>query len=100
VNLVVGIANRDPQRWDNPDVFDIYREPQGHLAFGSGAHVCLGIHFARMELRVATEQVLTRLADLRFSDAIEPVHITGLGQRSPAHLPVTFTPSNRIGTAS
>jgi cytochrome P450 len=53
-----------------------------------------------MELRVAMEQVLTRLADLRFADAIEPVHITGLGQRSPAHLPVTFTPSNRIGTAS
>jgi cytochrome P450 len=99
VNLVVGIANRDPQRWENPDVFDIYREPQGHLAFGSGAHVCLGIHFARMELRVAMEQVLTRLADLRFADGIDPVHITGLGQRSPAHLPVMFTPSQRIGAA-
>lgn len=97
VNLVVGIANRDPKRWENPDVFDIYREPQGHLAFGSGAHVCLGIHFARMELRVAVEQVLTRLSDLRFADGIEPVHITGLGQRSPARLPVMFTPSHRIG---
>jgi cytochrome P450 len=99
VNLVVGIANRDPQRWDNPDVFDIYREPQGHLAFGSGAHVCLGIHFARMELRVAMEQVLTRLEDLQFEPGIEPVHIGGLGQRSPAHLPVTFTPATPIGTA-
>ena len=99
VNLVVGIANRDPQRWENPDVFDIYREPQGHLAFGSGAHVCLGIHFARMELRVAMEQVLTRLADLQFEPGIEPVHIGGLGQRSPGHLPVTFTPATPIGTA-
>jgi cytochrome P450 len=99
VNLVVGIANRDPQRWDNPDVFDIYREPQGHLAFGSGAHVCLVIHFARMELRVAMEQVLTRLEDLQFEPGIEPVHIGGLGQRSPAHLPVTFTPAPPIGTA-
>lgn len=97
VNLVVGIANRDPKRWSNPEVFDISREPQGHLAFGSGAHVCLGIHFARMELRVAMEQILNRLADLRFADGIEPVQITGLGQRSPAHLPVMFTPSTRIG---
>ena len=98
VNLVVGIANRDPKRWEEPEVFDIHREPQGHLAFGSGAHVCLGIHFARMELRVAMEQTLNRLADLRFADGIEPVEITGLGQRSPAHLPVMFTPSTRIGT--
>lgn len=100
VNLVVGIANRDPNRWTDPEVFDIYREPQGHLAFGSGAHVCLGIHFARMELRVAMEQILNRLADLRFADDIEPGQITGLGQRSPAHLPVSFTPSTRIGTSS
>ena len=99
VNLVVGIANRDPVRWNDPDIFDIHREPQAHLAFGSGAHVCLGIHFARMELRVAMEQILNRLADLRFAESGKDIHIGGLGQRSPAHLPVTFTPSTPIGPA-
>lgn len=100
VNLVVGIANRDPSRWDDPEVFDIRRPPQAHLAFGSGPHVCLGIHFARMELRVALEQVLDRLGDLRFAPEAEGMAITGLGQRSPAHLPVFFTPSSPIGTSS
>jgi cytochrome P450 len=90
VNLSIGAANRDASRWDRPDEFDIFRASQAHLGFGTGPHVCLGIHFARMELRVALEQLVGRLANLRLDpDAID-VHITGLGQRSPETLPVRF----------
>jgi cytochrome P450 len=90
VNLSVGAANHDPSRWDEPERFDIFRAPQPHLAFGSGPHVCLGIHFARMELRVALEQLLDRLVNLRLDPDADDVHISGLGQRSPARLPVLF----------
>lgn len=92
VNLSVGSANHDPSRWDHAERFDIFRPAQAHLAFGSGPHVCLGIHFARMELRVALEQVLARLVNLRLDPDAGDIHISGLGQRSPASLPVLFDP--------
>jgi cytochrome P450 len=98
VNFIVGAANHDPSRWDNADEFDIFRPPQAHLAFGSGAHVCLGIHFARMELRVAMEQLLTRLPGLRLAPDAGDIKITGLGQRSPGTLPVVFdSPTEETG---
>ncbi len=90
VNLVVAAADRDPSRWDHPDEFDIFRPPQAHLAFGSGNHVCLGIHFARMELRVAMEQILDRLPGLRLDPNAGDTFIGGLGARSPDVLPVLF----------
>jgi cytochrome P450 len=90
VNLVVGAADRDPTRWDRPDDFDIFRTPLPHVAFGTGNHVCLGIHFARMELRVAMEQLLTRLPGLRLDPDYGEVAIEGLGARSPDALHVLF----------
>jgi cytochrome P450 len=90
VNLVVAAADRDPSRWDHPEEFDIFRPPLPHLAFGSGNHVCLGIHFARMELRVAMEQIFERLPDLRLDPSFDDVFIGGLGARSPDVLPVLF----------
>jgi cytochrome P450 len=93
VNLVVAAADRDPSRWDRPEEFDIFRPPQPHLAFGTGNHVCLGIHFARMELRVAMEQILDRLSNLRLDGNAGDVFIGGLGARSPDVLPVLFDPT-------
>jgi cytochrome P450 len=90
VNLVVAAAGHDPQRWDRPEEFDIFRPSRPHLAFGSGSHVCLGISFARMELKVAMEQILERLPDLRLDPAAEDVFIGGFGARSPDELPVVF----------
>jgi cytochrome P450 len=90
VNVVVGAANRDPARWERPAEFDIFRAPQPHLSFGTGPHVCLGIHFARMEMRVALELMLDRLRGLRLDPDAEDVHITGLIQRAPETLPVLF----------
>jgi cytochrome P450 len=91
VNLVTAAADHDPSRWDHPEEFDIFRPPLPHLAFGSGNHVCLGIHFARMELRVAMERIFERLRpDLRLDPSVEDVFIGGLGARSPDVLPVLF----------
>ena len=87
VNLCVSDANRDPARWDDADEFDIFRPPRAHVAFGQGNHVCLGIHFARMELRVALELILERLPGLRLDPDADDVHITGLASRTAVRLP-------------
>ena len=58
--LMLASANRDERRFDQPDRFDIHRRPGGHLTFGRGAHFCLGAPLARLEGRIALEEVLKR----------------------------------------
>jgi cytochrome P450 len=58
--LMFGAANRDPRRYSNPDVFDIHRENGSHLTFGKGLHYCLGANLARLEGRVALDELLNR----------------------------------------
>ncbi|MGW1023711.1 cytochrome P450 family protein [Streptomyces sp. NPDC002577] len=64
--VLVGLAggDRDPERFPEPDRFDIRRAPQGHLAFGHGIHFCLGAPLARIEARVALRSLLDRCPDL------------------------------------
>ncbi|MEO5840913.1 MAG: cytochrome P450 [Acidimicrobiales bacterium] len=90
VNLCVHAANHDPSRWDHPDEFDIFRPELGHIAFGQGNHICLGIHFARMELRVALEEILDELPNLRLDPDATDVHVTGLGTRTTINLPCVW----------
>jgi cytochrome P450 len=56
--MFLGAANRDPRRWDDPDAFDLSRDPSGHVGFGMGIHQCAGQHVARLE----SEALLTALA--------------------------------------
>lgn len=93
LNVVVGAANRDERRFADADRFDVHRPPVPHVSFGFGPHVCLGMHLARLESRVALDAVLARLPDLRL-DPDEPApRIVGSIMRSPDALPVRFSPS-------
>jgi cytochrome P450 len=56
-------ANRDEDEFENPDVFDIYRNPKRVLSFGAGTHMCIGIHAAKLEGRVLLEEVLRRIPE-------------------------------------
>lgn len=91
VNVSVAAANRDPTRYPDPDRFDPTRKNIGHLTFGGGPHLCLGMHLARMEAAVAINALLDRLRDLRLDPSAPTPHVTGMAFRSPATLPVEFT---------
>jgi cytochrome P450 len=64
--LGLGAANRDPQKFDHPDVFEIARSPNEHLGFGPGVHFCLGAVLARMELTICFNTLLKRMPNLSF----------------------------------
>jgi cytochrome P450 len=93
VALLLGSANRDERKYEDPDAFDMFRDMRQHVGFGFGVHVCLGMHLARMESRVAINTLFDRLGDLRLDpEPGQDVHIEGLAFRSPISLPVAFTP--------
>jgi cytochrome P450 len=58
--LLNGAANRDPRHWPSPDRLDVHRDAGAHLSFGYGLHFCLGAALARVEGRVALEEILRR----------------------------------------
>ena len=94
VGLLLGSANRDERKYEHPDRFDLFRESRQSLGFGFGVHVCLGMHLARMETRVAVNALLDRMPDLTLDPAPDQdLHIKGMAFRSPIALPVAFTPS-------
>jgi cholest-4-en-3-one 26-monooxygenase len=88
-------ANRDEDVFTEPDVFDVGRDPNPHIAFGAGGpHFCLGANLARMEIRVMFEHLLDRLPDIRLDGEVQRLQsqfINGV-----KHLPVAFTPSARV----
>ncbi|MDQ2654550.1 MAG: cytochrome P450, partial [Chloroflexota bacterium] len=64
---VLASANHDPERFPDPEVFDITRDPNRHLAFGTGIHACLGAVLARLEAEVAFTELLNRFPDLELA---------------------------------
>lgn len=90
VLMVYPAANRDPRAFDDPDRFDIDRNP-AHLGFGIGSHFCMGANLARMEMRVAFQELLRRLPDMTYS-AGGPVLKPSSLVRSCVEMRVKFTP--------
>lgn len=88
--LQIGAANHDPRRYSNPDVFDINRADGGHLTFGYGLHFCLGASLARIEGRVALDEMLNRFPewDVDMSGAsLAPTSTVRGWERLPVLLP-------------
>ena len=96
--LLYPSANRDAAVFENPDSFDIGRSPNPHMAFGFGAHFCLGNQLARLELKVMIDRLLTRLPDLHLA-----VERSALPRREANFIsgidamPVAFTPTAPVG---
>ena len=90
VTVLNGAAGRDPERWPHPDELDIDREAVPHMAFGTGAHQCLGMHLARLELSIGINAVLDRLRGLHLDPDQPPPSIAGYAFRGPSTVPVVF----------
>jgi cytochrome P450 len=93
VGVITGSANHDEARFADPATWTLDRPAQHHLAFGTGPHQCLGMHLARLELRVGLDAILDRLPDLRLDPDAPPQEIRGFAFRGPDALPVRFTPA-------
>ncbi|MGW6304341.1 cytochrome P450 family protein [Streptomyces niveus] len=92
VLVVLAAADRDPERFDDPDRLDLSRGDNKHLGYGHGIHYCLGAPLARLEGQAAIGTLLTRLPDLRL--AVDPSDLRwrgGLIMRGLRTLPVQFT---------
>ena len=86
-------ANRDPQVFADPDVFDVGRSPNDHVSFGFGPHVCLGAGFARLQLSHLLSEVLARMPEMEQAGPVERMQsnfIAGIKR-----LPVRFRPTPR-----
>ena len=92
VVLSSGSANRDEQRWSDPDAFRLDRtDGKRHLTFGYGRHSCIGMHLARRELNVAFDAILKRLRNIELSIPASDVHQVPLPfHRALERLPVRF----------
>ncbi|WNG56132.1 cytochrome P450 [Archangium gephyra] len=91
--MMVGLAsaNRDPERFPHPDVFDITRpDADKHVAFGKGIHICIGAPLARMEGQIAFETLFRRLPELRLAVPSEELRWSNTFLRGFAKLPVLF----------
>ncbi len=90
VYLVQHAANRDPDAFDQPDKFDIARDPNNHIGFGFGLHFCLGASVARLEGTIALEALVRRLPNLELGPEPE-VWVPTMLSRGLEHLPVSLS---------
>lgn len=89
VGLLMISANRDERKWERPEQFDILRNTAGHCGFGFGIHACVGAALARLEVRVAFEEILKRFPDYEVVESgMARMHSPNV--RGYTHLPLTF----------
>jgi hypothetical protein len=88
VLLLWGSANRDERVFPDADRFDVGRDARRHLGFGQGIHFCLGAHLARMEARIAFEELLARIPDYRLTEP--PRWRPSIWARAHPHLHIEF----------
>jgi cytochrome P450 len=89
VFLLLSAANRDPERFADPDRFDLLRSPNPHVAFGKGIHTCIGAMLARLEMRIAVARLIERLPHLRLADeAFAPEWLPSIASRAMRELPL------------
>ncbi len=98
VICLLGSANIDPSEFPDPALIDFSRSGNRHLAFGGGVHRCLGSHLARLELKVAMEEIHARLADYSIKPGETPNFTSGL--RGADYLPLVFRASTKLGASS
>ncbi|ADT97616.1 cytochrome P450 [Mycolicibacterium gilvum] len=96
IMLMFESANFDESVFENPESFDIHRDPNSHVAFGFGTHFCLGNQLARLELKLMLGKIVQRLPDLRLADEnmlpLRPANfVSGLES-----MPVVFTPTAKV----
>ncbi|MGA8331890.1 MAG: cytochrome P450 [Mycobacterium sp.] len=90
VLLLLAAANRDPRVFDKPESFDIHRRGQNHIEFGSGVHHCMGASLARLEARVAFEELLQRFPQYEVT-ATDLAYFNTPSIRGPVRLPVVLS---------
>jgi hypothetical protein len=88
--LLWGSANRDERRWANADRLDVGRERKRHLAFGEGIHHCVGAPLARVEGRIALEEILGKMPEYELDGSVERIFTPH--ERGLKHLPIRFEP--------
>ena len=91
VLVMLGAANRDPEKFPDPDVLDIHRNNRGQLAFGHGIHTCVGAALARLEVKIALEALFERFSAVQTPAEESLPWSHSLSSRGPTALPVTFT---------
>lgn len=87
--LCYASGNRDEEVFEDPYVFRVDRKPNRHLSFGYGAHLCLGQHLARMEMRILFEELVPRLASLELAGAPKLTQASFVN--GPKSVPIRFT---------
>lgn len=83
-------ANRDERVFPNPETFDVTRDPNPHMAFGIGAHFCMGANLARIQIRIMFEELLSRLPDIHVSPGFEVTYAPSTFVSGFLELPVQF----------
>jgi cytochrome P450 len=81
-------GNRDEDVFDDPYVFNIDRKPNNHIAFGYGPHMCVGMHLAKLEMKVMLEELLPRLDGVEITGDIKFLQTNFVGgiKRLPARI--------------